>query len=80
MLLWGQTLGFDKNVRNNSPNWVSKNHRWSFNMWYRVMKRFQETLLKEPNVITAFNEEAHARYGSESIVPYGRFLDIYYFL
>lgn len=81
MLLWGQTLAFDSRVRAHVPyryNFVEKT-RWTFREWMVMIKRFQEVLRQDSMVVSFFKKEALKRYGSESIVPYGRFLDIYYF-
>ena len=78
MILWGQTLGFDSNVRANAPM-VPTSNSWSFDTWHQVMTRLQKTLTQECEVVNEFNHEARTRYNSDSIVPYGRFLDIYWF-
>lgn len=81
MLLWGQTLAFDSRVRGNVPSKyrVPKDNQWSFRIWTRVMESFQRDLMRNPGILGSFKEEALKRYGNGSILPYGRFLDIYYF-
>ena len=82
MLLWGQTLAFDSNVRKNMPlkYGVSKStNRWKFEDWRKVMKGFQKDLLRNPEFIDFLKEQSMERYGTDYIVPYGRFLDIYYY-
>lgn len=83
MLLWGQTLAFDSQVRRNiSPIGKAPKYgtRWKFETWRRVMKSFQEEELKQNSeIVEIFKKESRDRYGNDSFVPYGRFLDIYYF-
>ncbi|MCD6513289.1 MAG: hypothetical protein J7L07_00020 [Candidatus Odinarchaeota archaeon] len=82
MLLWGQTLAFDTNVRKNMPlkYGVAKSmNRWKFEDWRKVMVSFQKDLLRNPEFIEFLKEESLKRYGTDSVVPYGRFLDIYYY-
>lgn len=80
MFLWGQTLAFDSRVRTRMP-WsfnVSRDNRWPFEEWKRVLADVQKNLKQEPEVVAALKRESLKRYGTESIVPYGRFLDVYY--
>lgn len=81
MLMWGQTLAFDTNVRAHSPRWVpSKNrYRWSFQEWESVMKTFQDELKQDSEAVALFKEVSLEKYKTDSVVPYGRFLDIYYY-
>lgn len=82
IFLWGQTLAFDSRVRANIPPryHISKSNSWSFEMWKRAMKRFQEDLRQEPEVVNSFKDVSRKRYGSDLIVPYGQFLDLYYWV
>ena len=82
MLLWGQTLAFDLRVRENIPQGynVSKyKTQWKFEKWRRVMERFQGGLKQNSEVVDLLKKVSLRKYGTDSIVPYGRFLDIYYF-
>jgi hypothetical protein len=80
MLLWGQTLAFDSKVRNNTPKFVPKNNRWSFFIWKKVMVEIQKQMLNNPNIAKAFELKLKTlKYSESKIVPYGRFLDIYFF-
>lgn len=81
ILLWGQTLAFDSRVRANIPNQynILMGHRSPLTTWKEVMIRFQEDLKQNPKIVDCFKEESLKRFGNNSIVPYGRFLDIYYF-
>lgn len=80
MFLWGQTPAFDSRVRTHIPRSynASKNNRWHFGEWKRVMLSFREDLMQEPEAVNAFKAESLKMYGTESTVPYGRFLDVYY--
>ncbi|MDP2767408.1 MAG: hypothetical protein Q8O41_08170 [Candidatus Methanoperedens sp.] len=83
MLLWGQTLAFDSQVRENiSPICKAPKYgtRWKFETWSRVMKSLQKEELKQNSeIVDFFKRDSWNRYGANSIVPYGRYLDIYYF-
>ena len=81
MLLWGQTLAFDSRVRANIPLiHCRRRARWSFEDWIRAMRDIQHELETQEEVIDAIRKESLKRYGCDSVVPYGRFLDIYYFM
>ena len=83
MLLWGQTPAFDARVRENLPPryHVSKtNRRWSFWEWRSVMMRIQRDLALSPGFLRTAREEAKRMYGADFTVPYGRFLDIYFWV
>lgn len=82
LLIWGQTLAFDSNVRKNLggrfqiPKYQGK---WVFSEWIDGMYQICEELNGSPECIKAIEKESHSRYGMNTPVPYGRFLDIYYF-
>jgi len=83
MFLWGQTLAFDSRVKAHIPrfniySYVINHTKWSFETWKTVMGNFQEGLKQMPQVVDLFKKESIRRYGTDSNVPYGRFLDIYY--
>ena len=80
MFLWGQTPAFDSKVRTRMPSSfnISRYNQWPFEEWKRVLADIQKNLTQEPEVVATFKEESQKRYGTESIVPYGRFLDMYY--
>jgi len=82
MLLWGQTLAFDERVRRNLPPEyrAPRGRTWDFWTWRRVMVRIQEDLKSSPGFLRAIREEAERAYGRGHIIPYGRFLDIYYWV
>ena len=82
IFLWGQTVAFDSIVRKNVPlkYKVPKDLRWGFENWMRVMERFQQDLKQSDEVIDSFKEVSREKYGTDSIVPYGQFLDLYYWV
>jgi len=82
MLLWGQTLAFDTNVRFSLPKKLDvrmKENRWTFTKWYDVMKSFSGCINSQPELIEFLDKESTRRFGINVRVPYGRFLDIFYF-
>jgi len=81
LLAWGQTLAFDSKVRKHTP----KNYnipkyacKWTLNQWTKAMKQFSTNLNFNPKFMDTIKKESEKRYGKEATVPYGRFLDIYY--
>jgi hypothetical protein len=84
LFLWGQTLAFDSIVRANIPRFglcssLINDTRWDFETWIGIMENLASLLRNKPCAIDAFKKEAEKKYGRDSIVPYGRFLDIYYY-
>lgn len=82
LLLWGQTLAFDSKVRKNIAGVYQiprYNSRWGFNVWFDGMRNISNALNDSPSCIKALKKLSSIRYGEEIRVPYGRFLDIYYF-
>lgn len=81
MLIWGQTMAFDSCVRENIPPkyQAPKSNCWSFRTWKMVLKSFEEELKQNPKVVDFFINESLRRYKNKTVIPYGRFLDIYYF-
>ena len=81
MFLWGQTLAFDTVVRGCMPRFnivgLSDNY-WSFGTWKKIMIRFQESLKQQTNVANVFREVSREEYETDSTIPYGQFLDCYY--
>lgn len=82
MFLWGQTLAFDSIVRTRVPQSynVPRDTRWYFEEWKSVMERFQEGLKQQPEDVKLFKETSNEKYGTDSLVPYGQFLDLYYWV
>ena len=83
MFLWGQTLAFDSRVRKYMPRFdilgISGDY-WSFRTWKKVMLMFQESLKQQPKVMSLFKEVSQREYGTDNIIPYGQFLDLYYWV
>lgn len=83
MFLWGQTLAFDSVVRKHMPRFDIVGLRsdyWNFETWKEDMERFQEGLKQLPGVVTLFKEMSQKEYGTTYIIPYGQFLDLYYWV
>ena len=83
LLMWGQTLAFDSRVREHCPRsygvprYFSK---WTLREWISVMHEFSRHLNNNIDCMEALRNESERRYGHNFIVPYGRFLDIYYWV
>jgi len=81
LLIWGQTLAFDTKVRENFPRkyGVKKtDYRMPFKQWHKAMMMISDDLNRRPECIGAMEEMSHEKYGDDKFIPYGRFLDIYY--
>ena len=83
MLLWGQTPAFDSVVRtkmvlSNCPGF--SNQRWEFRLWLRVMNELQQILNDNSELVAAFRKKSQEKYGIATIVPYGQFFDLYYWI
>lgn len=87
MFLWGQTLAFDSinriNIRKDSSlritNTFPSTSRWTYSCWKAVMQDFQRELLKRPEIVNYCRSHSYLVFGANSIIPYGRYLDIYYY-
>lgn len=83
MLLWGQTLAFDTRVRRNlhGEHDVSElDFKMGFSNWYRVMSSLSVELKESPDFIREVQSISKEIYGEVAVVPYGRFLDIYFWV
>jgi hypothetical protein len=78
MLLWGQTLAFDSNVRENMKR-QKLHYHWSFERWYSIMNEIMSGLRKNQSLLELFKDDSNTRYLQDAIIPYGRYLDIYFF-
>ncbi len=78
MLLWGQTPPFDSIPRRNLSLSILGSS-WDFGCWKVALQGLQKELLKNPNVTKYCRKKAIKIYNSAYIIPYGRFLDIYYY-
>jgi hypothetical protein len=77
MFIWGQTPPFDS-INHKYMHLSSYGNAWDFQRWVNTMTGLRNQLLTNAAVITICQQEALRIYGSNHIVPYGRFLDIYY--
>lgn len=81
LLIWGQTLAFDSYVRKHVPVSYSvpkHSSKWNLQQWIEAMREFCEHLKKDQESLDFMRKDAEQRYGRNSVVPYGRYLDIYY--
>lgn len=82
LLIWGQTLAFDTNVRKNMPQKYRINKysgNWNLREWKNVMILLSRELNEDKSAIEFMKKKTLDWYGKNTPVPYGRFLDIYYF-
>lgn len=78
MFLWGQTPPFDS--RNRDKMYLFPlGARWDFEWWKEALGDLQKELLRHTKVVSYCREKAVEIYGSDYVIPYGRFLDIYYY-
>ena len=85
MFLWGQTLAFDSNVREFVPfcgiqKTMLKATKWNFETWRKAVEGSSDFLKQNSAIIDLSKKISIEKYGTDSIVPYGRFLDIYYWI
>ena len=83
MFLWGQTPAFDTVVRANMPLFNLRGFqdtRWNFSLWMDALKRLQAHLCKNTEVEECFRKMSIQKYGTDTIIPYGQFFDLYYWV
>ncbi len=83
MFLWGQTLAFDKLVKKNlpDPGYAGfSNNKWTFDLWYNVMKDYQRRILDLPDFVELSKIICRKNFGTEKFVPYGQFVDLNYWV
>jgi hypothetical protein len=83
MFLWGQTPAFDTVVRANMPLINLRgfqNTRWNFNLWMDALKRLQVYLCQNAEVEECFRKMSIEKYGTDTVIPYGQFFDLYYWV
>jgi hypothetical protein len=78
MFIWGQTLPFDSKNRDNM--FIPYGASWDFEWWRQTLEGLQKDLLGNMAVASYCKEKAIQIYNSDYVVPYGRFLDIYYYV
>jgi len=86
MLMWGQTPALDSEVRRNLlkdlaiyPKYRFSYGTWTYEDWKTIMDKFQENLQEKAAVVDYFKRETLRIFGSNLIIPFGRFLDILYY-
>ena len=83
LLIWGQTPAFDSKVRKNLPlsyRIPKYRSRLIFDEWYNAMKKLSEDLSRDSDCVKLIQKESLKRYTVDDPVPYGRYLDIYYWI
>ena len=58
---------------------VPSTSRWSFEDWRELMKWFQKQLNDAPDIKKYCTEEFHEWTSKNELIPWGRYLDIYYY-
>jgi hypothetical protein len=86
LFLWGQTPSLDSINRKKikaslRPNSFLKipGTRWSFSDWYELMLFLQRQLKNNPETISYCEKTFNKGLSQKSLIPWGRFLDIYYY-
>lgn len=81
MFLWGQTPAFDSVVRKEMPKFgitgLTCDH-WNFEMWKKVLASFKDELEQQHGLIEFLKQMSKDEYNTDRIVPYGQFIDLYY--
>ena len=81
LLIWGQTPAFDSFVRKNmslSFDLPKYSCNWTFEQWIRIMGKLSKALRENEKTVKFLKEKSSQLYGQKAVVPYGRFIDIYY--
>lgn len=79
MFLWGQTPAFDSVVREKMPLFAIqgfRNCRWEFSLFSTVLKKLQNVLIENADLLAAFRKTSIEKYCTDEIIPYGQFLDL----
>jgi len=79
MFIWGQTLPFDSKNRDNIVYLFPLGALWDFKWWKEALEDLQKELLRHRSIIAYCRKKAIKIYKSDYVIPYGRFLDIYYY-
>jgi len=83
MLIWGQTIALDSRVRENfhreNSNFNFNSRRWEFKRWLSSLYLNYKFLQENNQVREMIERKSLEKYHVHQPVPYGRFLDIYYF-
>lgn len=81
LFLWGQTPAFDSVVRKKIPKFGLSgigNNRWNFETWKRVLINFKNELEQQQGLIDFLKQTSRNEYGNDVIIPYGQFIDLYF--
>ena len=80
MFLWGQTVAFDSIVRDklSQKEDILTDKKWQFEHWKEAMILLQNDLRRSPKIVRLFKNISREKYGTDLIVPYGQFIDLYY--
>jgi len=81
LLMWGQTPAFDSRVRSHMAQSYSipkYSCNWRLDDWTRATNQLSETLKTSVKLAEFMKEETIRRYGEKTTVPYGRYIDVYY--
>jgi len=80
MFIWGQTLAFDSQIRENIPFAFGDNHAYAYTLekWQNIMGKYSDYLNSRRDIKESFDNLALQEYGNDKIVPYGRFFDFWY--
>ncbi len=80
MFIWGQTLAFDSQIRKNIPFAFTDTYAYAYTLkkWQNIMGKYSDYLNSHRDVKNFFDNLAFKEYGNNSIVPYGRFFDFWY--
>lgn len=83
MFLWGQTPAFDSVVRGFMPRFNLNglgDCYWTYNTWKTVMSKFAQSVKEQPEILLLFRRLSQEEYETEDVVPYGQFIDLYYWM
>lgn len=81
LLIWGQTPAFDSFVRKHMamtydiPKYACN---WNLDAWINALKQLSRTLNDNEETVKLMKDETIKRYGKGTTVPYGRYIDVYY--
>jgi hypothetical protein len=79
MFLWGQTPAFDSVVREKMPLFTIpgfRNCRWEFSLFSTVLKKLQNMLVDNTELLASFRKTSFEKYGMDEVIPFGQFIDL----
>jgi hypothetical protein len=83
LLIWGQTPALDSHVRTNIPlrYYIPRyDCRWKMDEWIKVMEELGKDLNENKSLLRFIDQETEKMFGNGATIPYGRFLDIFYWV